>query len=239
MAEGADGGGAVAGAPSGLLVERGAVGGAEEGAQRGAEPAEGQQSRDEEPTTAADGEDGDEGGQADDGEGGRDTGDVLSVGAQRQGAAADRGPAPGPGLPGREKDDGGAGCPEEQAERPGLRLPALSGAEAASARGWGTGTALTYPTIPYRPGVTGTRGCEMEPRPRAPGAPSGPHAPPRRLAVWTARSTAAALLRHSVSSATGSESATTPAPAWTYAVPSRSRAVRMAMAVSESPAKSR
>lgn len=50
---------------------------------------------------------------------------------------------------------------------------------------------------------------------------------------------AAALLRHSVSSATGSESATIPAPAWTYAVPSRSSAVRMAMAVSESPAKSR
>src|SRR3712207_7510359 len=46
----------------------------------------------------------------------------------------------------------------------------------------------------------------------------------RRLAVCTARSTAAALLRHSVSSATGSESATTPAPACTYAVPSRRRA---------------
>ncbi len=58
-------------------------------------------------------------------------------------------------------------------------------------------------------------------------------------AIRTARSTAAALLRHSVSSETGSESATTPAPACTYAVPSRSRAVRMAMAVSESPAKSR
>ncbi len=64
--------------------------------------------------------------------------------------------------------------------------------------------------------------------------------PQRRVfAVATALSTAAALLRHSVSSACGSESATTPAPAWTYAVPPRITAVRMAIAVSESPAKSR
>lgn len=112
------------------------------------------------------------------------------------------------------------------------RLPAESGAapdaeSAVRARGWGTGTALTPSTIPYRPDARGA------------GRPSAVQRPWSRLAVWTARSTAAALLRHSVSSATGSESATTPAPAWTYAVPSRRRAVRMAMAVSESPAKSR
>src|SRR5262245_4044933 len=56
-------------------------------------------------------------------------------------------------------------------------------------------------------------------------------------AAAMARSTAAALFRHSASSAAGSESATMPAPAWTYAMPSRRSAVLMAIAVSRSPEK--
>lgn len=141
---------------------------------------------------------------------------TSAVGGQRQGAATDGGPALGPRLAGGEEDNGGAGRPEEQA-----------GGQAAAAsrrvgRGGRSGTGLGYGDSTHVPHY-----------------PLPPQTPWSRLAVCTARSTAAALLRHSVSSATGSESATTPAPAWTYAVPSRSRAVRMAMAVSESPAKSR
>src|ERR671936_2094751 len=50
-----------------------------------------------------------------------------------------------------------------------------------------------------------------------------------------AASTAANLRRHSSCSAAGSESATIPAPAWRYAIPSRSTIVLMAMHVSRSP----
>ena len=58
-------------------------------------------------------------------------------------------------------------------------------------------------------------------------------------AVATADSTARALFNVSVSSASGSESATIPPPACTKATPSRTSAVRMAIAVSAFPAKSR
>ena len=58
-------------------------------------------------------------------------------------------------------------------------------------------------------------------------------------AAATAESTARALFRHSMSSAAGSESATIPPPACTYAVRLRIIAVRMAIAVSALPAKSR
>ena len=186
------------------------------GAQPGAEAAEGQQPCDDQPAPAADGEDGDEGGQADDGQGSGEAGDVLAVGAERKGAAADGRLALGPGLPGGEEDDGGAGRPEEQAGGQ------ASAASCAVGRGGGSGTGLGYGDSTH---------VLHYPLPA--------QQAPRRFAVCTARRTAAALFRHSVSSATGSESATMPAPAWTYAVPSRSRAVRMAMAVSESPAKSR
>ena len=56
-------------------------------------------------------------------------------------------------------------------------------------------------------------GAEPAPSRREPGhrPPTGRNVP----ATATARRIAAALLRHSVSSATGSESATIPAPAWT------------------------
>src|SRR6478735_8372689 len=59
------------------------------------------------------------------------------------------------------------------------------------------------------------------------------------LAVCTARSGAAALFTVSWASVGFTESATIPPPAWTYARPSRSRADRMAIAMSMSPAKSR
>src|SRR5512132_57914 len=65
----------------------------------------------------------------------------------------------------------------------------------------------------------------------------GQRAGRRVSAAAMARRTAAALFRHSASSAAGSESATMPAPAWTYAMPSLRSAVLMAMAVSRSPEK--
>src|SRR3954453_23394607 len=61
-----------------------------------------------------------------------------------------------------------------------------------------------------------------------------------RRAPGTAPSRARALLWHSRSSCSGTESATTPAPAWTDARPAGSTSsVRMAMAVSMLPEKSR
>ena len=61
-----------------------------------------------------------------------------------------------------------------------------------------------------------------------------------RQAVGTAARRALALLRVSSSSWAGTESATMPAPAWTQARPSgRQTMVRMAMAVSMLPEKSR
>src|SRR6478735_3614059 len=61
----------------------------------------------------------------------------------------------------------------------------------------------------------------------------------RPAAAATARRAAAALLTVSSYSRCGTESATIPAPAWTCARPSLMSAVRMAMAMSRSPAKSR
>lgn len=87
------------------------------------------------------------------------------------------------------------------------------------------------PCLSERPGVVrGTRvphggsagAVRRAVRPAARGRPgTGAGQGPERAvyrspeAIRTARSTAAALLRHSVSSETGSESATTPAPACT------------------------
>ncbi len=236
MGEGVDGGGRVTRGAGGLLVERGAVGRAHPGADRGAEAAEGEEDGDRTAADAPDGEDGDEGGKADDGQGGRGAGDVLAVGGQRQGAAAGGRQALGPGLAGGQQDHGRAHRAQEQ---PGRERPAA----ASAARGVGGDTGFCV-----RRGRGGRSGLGVGGDGTGLGYgggthvihyPSRPHRSWSRLAVWTARSTAAALLRHSLSSATGSESATTPAPACTYAVPSRSRAVRMAMAVSESPAKSR
>src|SRR5215813_3887334 len=51
-----------------------------------------------------------------------------------------------------------------------------------------------------------------------------------------ARNSALALLTHSSCSLSGSESATMPAPAWTYILPSLMRAVRSTMQLSMSPA---
>lgn len=214
VGEGVDRGSRVTGRPRRLLVEGRAVGRPEEGGERRARAAEGEQGGDQQSAGAADREDGHEGSQADDGEGRRDAGDIAAFGVERQGAAADGGPALGPDPAGGEQHDGGADGAEEQGH--GEAAPAAVGGGC----GCGTGLGYGYSThIPHYP------------------------LPPvhlvRRFAVWTARSTAAALLRHSVSSPTGSESATTPAPACTNAVPSRSSAVRMAIAVSESPAKSR
>jgi sugar (pentulose or hexulose) kinase len=60
-----------------------------------------------------------------------------------------------------------------------------------------------------------------------------------RRAAGTAASSAAALLRHSRSSSSGTESATTPAPAWNDApCVGPTNIVRMAMAVSMLPLKS-
>src|SRR6478736_1101360 len=61
----------------------------------------------------------------------------------------------------------------------------------------------------------------------------------RPAAAATARRAAAALLTVSSYSRCGTESATMPAPAWTCAKPSLIRAVRIAIAMSRSPAKSR
>lgn len=58
-------------------------------------------------------------------------------------------------------------------------------------------------------------------------------------AAATARRAAAALLTLSSNSRRGTESATIPPPAWTYASPSLITAVRIAMAMSRSPWKSR
>src|SRR5687767_10679588 len=60
-----------------------------------------------------------------------------------------------------------------------------------------------------------------------------------RCASSRARKSACALLRVSSYSVAGTESATMPAPAWTWATPSRSTSVRMAMQQSRLPAKSR
>ncbi len=57
-------------------------------------------------------------------------------------------------------------------------------------------------------------------------------------AAAMAASMAPALLRVSASSVTGLESATIPAPAWTWATPSFRSTVRMVMQVSRLPAKS-
>lgn len=191
------------------------------GAEGGSEAAEGQEGGDDPAAGAAYGEDGDERGETDDGQGGRDAGDVLAVDGQRKRSAAGGRVALGPGLSGGEEDDGRTGRAEEQTGRETAAAPCGVGRGAGRGVG-GSGTGLGYGDSTH-----------------ALHYPLPVQRSWSRLAVWTARSTAAALLRHSVSSATGSESATTPAPAWTYAVPSRSRAVRMAMAVSESPAKSR
>src|SRR5690348_1659726 len=50
-----------------------------------------------------------------------------------------------------------------------------------------------------------------------------------RFASSAARNSALALLMHSCCSNSGSESATTPAPAWTYMTPSLIKAVRSTM----------
>ena len=71
-------------------------------------------------------------------------------------------------------------------------------------------------------------------------ASSTVHGPTSRrvAAMATARITAAALARHSASSASGTESATMPAPACTWATPLLMTAVRMVIAMSRLPAKS-
>src|SRR5690606_39938831 len=61
----------------------------------------------------------------------------------------------------------------------------------------------------------------------------------RAAATWIARTTAAALLRVSTYSVSGSESATRPAPACTVARPSATTAVPIAIAASMSPARSK
>src|SRR5947207_15539488 len=61
----------------------------------------------------------------------------------------------------------------------------------------------------------------------------------RRCAAAAAVNNALALLWHSRFSSSGSESATTPAPAATLARPSRQSIVRMVMAVSRLPEKSK
>ncbi len=58
-------------------------------------------------------------------------------------------------------------------------------------------------------------------------------------AICTARTAAAALSRDSAYSAASTESATMPAPACTLARPSRISAVRIVIAMSMSPAKSK
>src|SRR5580700_4151630 len=63
-----------------------------------------------------------------------------------------------------------------------------------------------------------------------------PAALAKRRASSAARNSALALSTHSCCSRAGSESATIPAPAWTYMVPSLIRAVRRTMQVSISPA---
>ena len=68
--------------------------------------------------------------------------------------------------------------------------------------------------------------------PWSPGARSDPTYPSGPPAMRTARSSARALFSVSSYSSAGRESATTPAPACTYARPSRATTVRMAMAVS-------
>lgn len=190
MGERLDGGGGVAGAGGRLLVQCGAVARPGEGRHGRSGPADGEQGGDEDAARAAYREDRDKGGQTDDGEGRGHSGDITPVGRQRQDSAADRGIAAGPGLPGSEQDDGSADCAEQQS----------GGKTAAAARG-GCGRSCFGSGLGY-----GTHVLHY---------PLRPEAPVRRLAEPTARSTAAALLRHSLSSETGSESATTPAPAWT------------------------
>lgn len=209
--------GTVGGRPGGLRVQDPAAVAAQERGQRRPQTAEREQPRHQQPALAAYGEDGDQCGQAHDGQRRGQAGDGAPVGGQLEGVAADGGGAPGPGPAGGEQDDGGAEGAEQQGD--GHTAAAAStvgrlGLGVGFGSGWGYGTHV--PHYPLRP-----------------------QEPWRRFAAPTARSTAAALLRHSLSSSSGTESATTPAPACTYAVPSRSSAVRMAMAVSESPAKSR
>lgn len=210
---------AVGGRTDGLRVQGAAAVAAEDRGQRRTEAAEREQPRHQQLYPAAYGEDGDQGGEAHDGQGRGEAGDGPPVGGQLERVGADGGGAPGPGPAGGEQDDGGAEGAEQQGD-------GHAAAAAAAVRGLGLGVGVGF--------VSG-RGYGTH----VPHYPLRPHEPWRRFAAPTARSTAAALLRHSLSSSSGTESATTPAPACTYAVPSRSSAVRMAMAVSESPAKSR
>src|SRR5690606_19654047 len=87
------------------------------------------------------------------------------------------------------------------------------------------------------------RAPEQEEHPdRGPTARAGrpAHASPfSRAATCTARTAAAALLRDSAYSSAGTESATMPPPAWTLARPSRISAVRIAIAMSMFPSKSK
>lgn len=207
--------GGVRGRTGGLRVQGPAAVGGEDRGQRRAQAAERQQPRHQQPALAAYGEDGDQSGEADDGQGRGEPGDGLPVRGQRERVAAESGGAPGPDPAGGEQHDGGAEGAEQQGDG-----HAAAAAAALGGLGVGFGSGRGYGT-------------------HVPHYPLRPQEPWRRFAAPTARSTAAALLRHSLSSSSGTESATTPAPACTYAVPSRSSAVRMAMAVSESPAKSR
>lgn len=195
---------------------------------------EGEEAGDQVAAGAADREDGDERGQADDGQGGGDAGDVAAGGGEREVAASTTATLPRAQVwRVASRETAAPTAPSSSARarlRRAPRRPAGSPDGAASVRGWGTAEVTPPLSLTYAPAGPGG-GVRMR---------AGPaQEVPSRLAVCTARRTAAALLRHSVSSAAGSESATTPAPAWTWAVPSRSRAVRMAMAVSEFPAKSR
>src|SRR5690606_5461791 len=142
-------------------------------------------------------EHGDQGGQAHHGQGGGNAGDVAAPGGQGKGAAGHRRGALRPLLPGGEQGHGRARGAAQQGEGE------AAAAGPGGAGGFGTGVRYSSHALHYRanPGRCVTRGS-------AQGVPS-------RFAVCTARSTAAALLRHSVSSATGSESATIPAPACT------------------------
>ena len=94
--------------------------------------------------------------------------------------------------------------------------------------------------IPVRPGGAGAVRIGPGPTGRGPGAGGPQSQPAARRAMATAASMAAALWAHSSFSESGSESATIPAPACTEARPSGLTVmVRMAMAVSRFPEKSR
>ena len=150
------GGRGVAGGLRGLVVQRGAVGGAGQGGGDGARAAQREQSGHREAARAADGEHGDERGEAHDGQRRGHARDVAALGGQGERAAGHRRGALRPLLPGGEQGDGGAERAAQQGD--GKAAPAGPGGSC----GCGTGVRNGCHVLHYHPnpGRTGTRGSD-------------------------------------------------------------------------------